>query len=277
MLKGSNVQYARFLSADSGRALRQVFHTLYGSTAHSITPEQANSIGLDHVTDSNKPPGANEVFFRVKSGPFAHVYHKSVGDKVHPMQLMVHPEYINLGYNAVFSGRDGGYASNFTHNQALVDDGAAHMATAIQHLTNAAATYIYETAYDDETLKVPGNSRIPAGAFAMLPRADVNAVLAAAVLYPRSATNDRTPAFAERVGRYGKDANGPVGSTMRGSIGSMICAAGYEVLQNYASETLLGSGELSLLAKMKPENLGVVMGEAARRVAEITRLAEIMG
>lgn len=264
MVPCSNVQYARFLDLQSGQACRQVFETLYGSSSSSPSAEKLASIGL--TTSGGAAP-----MFKVVAGPFAQLYRMGVGDVVRPSQLFVNMEYKTRGAaSIIYKAFNGGYSvpGLGSAEESKVEEGKRLMVKAILHLTNAAATYLYETAYDEKTIKIPGTSKIPAGAFAMLPRPDINAVLATTVLYPRSSVSSRAPAFAERISKFEKDE--------AWSLGSRICAAGCEVLDNYSRETALSSGELTFEAKVSPSNLDKVMAEAARRVAEITRLAETL-
>jgi hypothetical protein len=259
MVRGSNAQYARFLDANAGSACRQVFQTLYGTSMASLSQDSLASIGLEMVQ-------APEIFYKVTPGPFGQVFRRNAGEYVGPVQIFVHPAF-NQGVGSKYPLSGDNYAVHgVAFNLAGMEEGKRHMAIAITHLANAAATYIYETAYDEKTVMIPGTSKIPAGAFAMLPRADVNAVLAASILYPRALTSSRAPALSERITLYDKDEIG--------SLGSRICAVGNEVLDNYSRETNLGIGELTFEAKSNPANSGVVMAEAAKRVAEITRLAE---
>lgn len=262
-LSASNIQYARFLDAASGKACRQVFDTIYGSNVSSLPVDKLASIGLEIVVG----PG---IFYKVIAGPFGQVFRKNAGDIVTPAQLLVHQAF-NTGVGVVYPLNGDNYmVTTATPDPDAVLDGKAHMVAAVRHLANAAATYIYETAYDEKTVMIPGTTKIPAGAFAMLPRADISAVLAATVLYPRSLTNSKTPAFPDIISQYEKDDE----DGGNGSLGSHICAVGCEVLENYARESILGVNELTFDAKTNPLNSGAVMAEAAKRVAEITKLAE---
>jgi hypothetical protein len=259
MVRNSNAQFARFLDAGSGQACRQVFDTLYGTTEASIPADKLADIGLEM---SQMP----EVYYKVIAGPFGQIYRKNLGEFVGPAQVLVHPVFNqDIGSRYEFTGT--GYAlPGASFDPAGTAEGKRHMVLAIAHLANAAATYIYETAYDEKTVMIPGTSKIPAGAFAMLPRADINAVLATAILYPRALNSSKSPALSERISMFEKDEIG--------SLGSRICAVGCDVLDNYSRETNLGIGELTFEAKANPSNSGAVMAEAAKRVAEITRLAE---
>jgi hypothetical protein len=131
---------------------------------------------------------------------------------------------------------------------------------------NAALTYMYETVYDGSTVKIAGSNRVPTGTFSMLPRCDINALLSAIILFPRSATSTNVPALTDHISTFEKDDTS--------TIGSSICAAGVEILENYGRETLLSSNEPLFEAKVDISNVNDVMAEAAMRVAEITRLAE---
>lgn len=263
MLHISNVQYARYLDADVGLACRQVFETLYGTSNSSLSAEKLKSIGLELL------PGPNTTY-KVTNGPFAQIYGKKPGDLVNPVQHLVHfayrPDAPSGSFNTYkYSKRRGGYALPYRQGSESIAEAKRDMALAIRHLSNAAATYIYESAYDEKTIMIPGTNKIPAGAFAMLPRADVSAVLAAAILYPRSSTSSRNPDFSSSISEYDKDP--------QGSVNSLLCAAGMEILENYCFE-IERDGDVFFESKVNPANLGTVMAEAAKRVAEIARLVE---
>jgi hypothetical protein len=258
----SNVQYSRFLDAQSGRACRQVFDVLYGSTNASLDASKLASIGL---TLARNMDGAT--VYKVTAGPFAQIYSKPINSIVHPQQLFVHPKWFANVSSEYRHGAQGySVPSSSAAGASNIEEGNKRMVLAIRHLANAAATYLYETAYDEKTVKIPGADKIPAGAFAMLPRPDINAILATTILFPRALTSSSAPAFADAISEFAKDD--------KWSQGSRICAVGAIVLNNYAFESVVTTGEMYLSAKTNPENASAVFAEAARRVAEITRLAE---
>ena len=264
MLQCSNAQYSRLLDAPSGRACRQVFDTLYGTSNTSPDAVKLATIGLDLL---EYPADPENVKYKVVSGPFGKMYNQQNNDTVRPEQLYVHRQfYIGSGTSYVSTLDGKYYQSGNVENTGSLVQGRSLMVSAINHLMNAALTYMYETVYDGSTVKIAGSNRVPTGTFSMLPRCDINALLSAIILFPRSATSTNVPALTDHISTFEKDDTS--------TIGSSICAAGVEILENYGRETLLSSNEPLFEAKVDISNVNDVMAEAAMRVAEITRLAE---
>lgn len=258
----SNAQYAQYLDANASSACRLVFNTIFGTTMPTIPTDKLVNIGLETITTSVG------IAYKVINGPFSVFFRKTPGDIVNPMQLVINSHYYSTTAKEFLLTGDNYTVPGISHNAVAITEGNRNLLIAIRHLINAAATYIGEVAYNEKTPKIGGAPGVPAGAFAMLPRPDINALLAIAILYPRTVNNSKVPAFADFMSLYEKDETG--------SRGSLMCAAGCEVLQNYSRESTLNIGELGFEAKANPQNIEIVITEAAKRVAEIVKLAESM-
>lgn len=261
-LKVPNMQYSRYLDASAGVVARTFFELIYGRYGALKSVEEAASMGVELVQ-------APLTMYKVGPGSFSGMFRTNKGEIVHPSRVHVHPAYIgNLTQPDTYSLAGDMYTkpgAMAVANVAMIAEGVELLKQAARHLINATMIYI-GIAFDNKLVKIPSTS-IPAGAFSMLPRADVDALLALAILYPRTVENQRVPDLSMDLGSFEKDDIGSAVSRAR--------AATCEVLSNYSMESVL-TGDITLAAKTNPANKDIVMTEAAKRVAEIAMLAEVM-
>jgi chromosome segregation ATPase len=260
-IRCSNSRYSKFLDATTGRACRHVFGVLHGSSNTSPNPARLATVGFDVTEDPTRP---EIVTYKVVSGPFGKIYSMQNNEMVRPEQLYIHDHFSHASQAYAISSDGRFYRSGIPYDAAGAAQGRAHMVSAINHLINAAFTYMYKTVYDDDAIKISGSDRIPAGSFSSLPRCDVDALLATIILFPRASASTDVPALTERVMAFEKD--------VAGTMGSLMCAVGVEVLENYERESFASSETVVANAS----NINAVMSEAAKRVVEITSLAESM-
>lgn len=259
-LKVANSQYSRYIDAKANVVARTLFETLYGRDHALKDAEEAKYIGVEL---DQTGPTAPRTMYKVDVGPFSGMYKVPKGEIVHPARIHAHPKYYSV--RPMEYRNSGGYyvVPGAMANLVAMENGRRLLMQAARHMINAALIYV-GIAYDRKLVKIP-STQIPSGAFSMLPRADVDAVLALAVLYPRTPERKHMPDFNMDIGEFEKDDIGSGASRARAA----VC----EVLANYNLESVF-TGDISLAAKTKPESKEAVLSEAARRVAEIAMLAE---
>jgi len=259
-LKVPNMQYSRYLDTQAGTVARTFFEFMHGRTGGLRTADEATAIGVELIKAPN-------TMYKVGTGSFSGMFRTSNNEIVHPARVHIHPAYIgNIITPDVYILAGDVYVKyGAVANPAALMAGMDLLKQAARHLINATMVYI-GIAFDSNLVKIPSTS-IPAGAFSMLPRADVDALLALAILYPRTVERQYVPDLSMDLGTFEKD---DVGSAV-----SRARAATCEVLGNYSLESAL-TGDITLAAKTDPANRDIVMTEAAKRVAEIAMLAETM-
>lgn len=261
-LKVPNMQYARYLDEKASVVARAFFELMHGREGGLKSKAETDSVGVEFMKWPN-------TMYKVDTGSFSGMYRLNKGDIVHPARIHIHPAYASAvgapveTYSLTSKGFYG--KSGISVGADVLESGMALLREAAVHLVNATMVYI-GIAFDNKLVVIPSTS-IPSGAFSMLPRADVDALLALAVLFPRTAVNQHVPDLSMDLGAFVKDDLGTAVSRAR--------AATCEVLGNYSVESAL-TGDITVAAKTNPANRDIVMTEAAKRVAEIAMLAETM-
>lgn len=247
------------IDAASVRAKRLIFDVLYGS---SVLPsaEKLATIGIDLVP-AQKP--LNRPSYSIADGPFGQTYRAKAGSIILPEQLIAWSDHVHWNHSLSADGEH--YAVR--RDESMSDDvkaseGRKLLAMAVRHLRNAAADYV-KYKYTNEY------GEVPAGAFVMLPRSDVDAVLAFAILMPTIQEGGGMPDFAGiDIGdeeEISKDAEG--------SAKSRLFAAGMHVLSNYSRESRrIGGNDLPFSQKRKLSRADDVLKEGVDRVAEVLKL-----
>jgi hypothetical protein len=259
VIRMSNSVIAKYIDSQAGQACRQVFDVIYAHKGGVQSALDAASVGIEVA----QTPA---IEYSVASGPFGQMYGLQLNTRVTPVQMHLHPYYgtlpvamLRFDYDRdayVIEGLTGGSLNE-------IQKGMSWLMEAAHHMLNASNTYV-SIAYDADLVKIPGTA-IPAGAFSMLPQADVDAVMAMAVLCPRSAEKPLVPDLAADLGAFTKDVQASFVSRMRAA----VC----EVLFNYNNELNMPR------AKMLEEKIAdpaPVLAEAAQRVQDIVLLAENM-
>jgi hypothetical protein len=256
-LKVPNMQYSRYLDPQAGTVARTFFEMFHGRNGGLRSADEASSVGVEIVHSPR-------ALYKVNTGAFSGMYRAPKGESVHPARVHVHAGYA-AGSDVYPLAGDVYARPGASTDMSALAQGLGLLKEAARHLVNATMIYI-GIAFDAKLVKIPSTT-IPAGAFSMLPRADVDAMLALAILFPRTVERQQVPDLSMDLNGFEKDDIGTAVSRAR--------AATCEVLNNYSIESAL-TGDISLAAKTSPANRDTVMSEAAKRVAEIAMLAETM-
>jgi hypothetical protein len=256
----SNATYARYLDPASSAVCRAFLAHLFGKNHLGFA--SADDAAAAGVNFSASDPSDYEVH----TGLFSSLYGVRSGEKIDSARLFISDQYA-FSSEADYPLSGDSYAHRPGTGDALkFNGGYDKLKEAARHLMNA--TEIYLSAVSDAGApKISGVSpAIPAGSFSVLPRVDIDAMLALAVLFPRDPSKPNAPHLKMELDTFLKDDQGsPV---------CMARVATCEVLYNYARQLSQPQPEKPPEQRLTPENGADLLSEAARRVAEIALMAE---